>query len=1287
MTAPLTCRDSLVEAGHDVVVIGGSAGGIPALRALVSSLPQDFPLPVVAMLHLSLEAEAESVLQRLPLRVARLTQGQSVTPGTVWLCPPRCFVELLPDGTCVVTDNPRGALALPIDKLLVSTARSFGPLAMGVILTGMGSDGALGARELHGAGGRVLVQAPGTAEHGDMPSAAIALGAADLVVPLVNLGEIVADFALGAPRQKARSELRALATAFGDSSEVAMAAQEVDWQRTSLGIALAWPEQLKSAVRETVDSPFPSAVWWGSEHAEIFNDAWATFLGARQADALGKSARWNWAATWERFDGLLAQVRRDGVGAYGQEETLLVQRGGFLEEAHVRFAFAPLRDAAGEVVGLRCTLWESTAEVVAQRRARLLRAVGREMAGAVNRHDACAHGIRALADFSAEVPFALVYLLDLAGQQASLAGAVGLEIGSTAAPRVLHLADGSASSWPLARVLQASASGPCAPFLVDRLDERFPDFATRGARAVLVPMHGTPSGAAQGILVIGLEAHRPYDDVYTRFIETFGQQLATALGDALAKELELERSDRLATLDRAKTDFFANVSHEFRTPLTLLLAPLEELAQAHESLPPRIGADLRIAVPNARRLLRLVDSLLDFSQVERRGRQALVAPADLGVSTTDIASAFRSAIEEAGLQLQVEVPRDLPPVPVDGTLWEQIVSNLLSNALKFTFQGAIGVRLKQLRLHVELEISDSGIGIPADELPHIFKRFHRVRGARARTAEGSGIGLAMVSDSVQRMGGQLTVRSTVDRGTTFTIWLPFKTARPSAEARPVPDAAAQAELAAELANEASRWSAAGLQAPADVIEDMVAPSRRPATLATGTPLNRLLIVDDNADLRAYLRRLLEGQWEVRVAANGAQGIALAREQTPDLVLADVMMPEQDGFQLLQQLRADARLERVPVILLSARATEQAAIDGLRAGADDYIAKPFSPRELAARLQGTLDRARARTALQQSEAQQRLTLELVPALLWWADAAGTSITFTEAWKVYTGQNAEQGAKPDWFEAVHPDEVAASREAFERAFETGEALERQQRIRRVDGEYRWHLVRLVPVRAENDVISRWFGAAIDIHELNELQERRRLLVTELQHRTRTLLDVVRFTANRAFDETNSSSELRKRFLARLEALGRVQGLLSRLGETDRIGFDELLASELAALNVDMPRLTLDGPKGVGLRSKTVQVLGLALHELATNAVKYGALGQSQGRLVVRWRVKQSEDDERPWLLLHWRESGVQLPASDQSSRRSGQGLESIEQALPYPLGAETLFELTPDGAHCTIHLPID
>ncbi len=419
---------------------------------------------------------------------------------------------------------------------------------------------------------------------------------------------------------------------------------------------------------------------------------------------------------------------------------------------------------------------------------------------------------------------------------------------------------------------------------------------------------------------------------------------------------ELRRANgRLAELDRAKTVFFSDISHEFRTPLTLLLGPLQDLLD-DPGLPPVHWERLALMRQSALRLLRLVNALLEFAQIEAGRLQARYAPTDLGTFTAELAEMFRPIIERAGLALEVDCPPISEPAWVDRTMWEKIVSNLLSNAFKFTVAGRIGVRLgEDGRGHV-LSVSDTGTGIPPDERPRIFERFHRVQGGRARTHEGTGIGLSLVQELVKLHGGSVGVDSEVDAGTTFTIVVPRGAGHVSADARVAADGRGEpGGFAGALADEVSRWLP---------VEDGAQCKQQAATASgpTASDLPRILVVDDNRDLRAYTSRILAERYAVDQAADGAAALEAVKLDPPDLILSDVMMPRLDGLGLIRELRADPATRSIPIVLLSARAGEDAAVEGLDAGADDYLAKPFSARELLARVRTNLELARMRRQL-------------------------------------------------------------------------------------------------------------------------------------------------------------------------------------------------------------------------------------------------------------------------------------------------------------------------------------
>ncbi|HBE34869.1 MAG TPA: histidine kinase, partial [Cyanobacteria bacterium UBA11368] len=320
------------------------------------------------------------------------------------------------------------------------------------------------------------------------------------------------------------------------------------------------------------------------------------------------------------------------------------------------------------------------------------------------------------------------------------------------------------------------------------------------------------------------------------------------------------------------------------------------------------------------RLLKLVNTLLDFSRIEAGRMEAVYEPTDLAMFTTELASVFRSAIEQARLRLIVDCPPLPEPVYVDREMWEKIVLNLLSNAFKYTYEGEIAVRLHPADSdRVMLEIEDTGTGIAPEHLPHLFERFYQVRGVQARTHEGSGIGLALVHELIRLHNGTIDVRSIVGQGSCFAIALRFGTQHlPQDRLRLVvgdritttPTPASTALSAAPYIEEAQRWiPAAGGSVEFSVLSSQLeenSSTQNSKFKTQNSQTARILLVDDNADIRDYLTRILSDRFQVEAVADGAAALAAATERVPDLVLSDVMMPGLDGFELLRALRADPR---------------------------------------------------------------------------------------------------------------------------------------------------------------------------------------------------------------------------------------------------------------------------------------------------------------------------------------------------------------------------------------------
>ncbi len=447
---------------------------------------------------------------------------------------------------------------------------------------------------------------------------------------------------------------------------------------------------------------------------------------------------------------------------------------------------------------------------------------------------------------------------------------------------------------------------------VDDLPNRFGRFAAGvwpepPSEAVVLPMMKSGQDSLAGFVIAGISPRLALNDDYRGFLDLFANHLAGAIANARAYDEERRRAESLAELDRAKTTFFSNVSHEFRTPLTLMLAPVEDLlARSHDHLPPSVKAELEIVNRNGLRLLRLVNSLLDFSRIEAGRIRAVYQPTDLGELTAELASVFRSACQQAGLRLNVDCRHLDEPVFVDPEMWEKIVLNLLSNAFKFTFEGEISVTLRQTKNAAELRVRDTGTGIPAEEMPRLFERFHRIENARRRTHEGSGIGLALVQDLVRLHGGTVTAESDLGHGTTFIVSLPL-----GAKHLPADQIGGKRTVRSMMAGptpyvqEALRWLPDDLREDrSEVVEHHEALAQFAVDHAENDDRPLVLIADDNADMREYVARLLAEHFRVEIVSDGKAALAAARERMPDLVLTDVMMPQLDGFGLLKELRSD-----------------------------------------------------------------------------------------------------------------------------------------------------------------------------------------------------------------------------------------------------------------------------------------------------------------------------------------------------------------------------------------------
>ena len=742
-----------------------------------------------------------------------------------------------------------------------------------------------------------------------------------------------------------------------EGGEMGALLRALDWSKTAVGPVETWPQSLRTVLSILLTSPHPILVWWGKELVQFYNDGYRPILGAtKHPKALGQRGPECWAEIWNVIGPLAEVAMEHGRSTFIRDGLLCMDRNGYLEETYFTYAYSPIRDESGGMGGVFVACTENTERVLGERRLQTLRELSEALSEQQRAEEVCRKATQVLASNRHDIPFALLYLTEAQGQTARLVGTVGVEEGHPAA----------SGAW-------GSVWRTGQPVLLESLPSslgRLPGgpWPEAASSALVLPLSKLGHERPAGMLVVGLSPRRALDGKYRSFLELVATHIANAITNARAHEEEQRRAEALAELDRAKTDFFSNVSHEFRTPLTLLLGPVEDsLADTEEPLSPRQRERQGVVHRNSLRLLKLVNTLLDFSRIEAGRVQARFRPTDLAQLTEDLASTFRSLLERAGLRLVVDCPPLPEPLYVDTELWEKVVLNLLSNAFKFTFTGEVRVTLAREEEGVRLTVSDTGTGIPAQELPHLFERFRRVQGARGRTYEGSGIGLALVKELVKLHGGTVTVRSTEGQGSTFRVSLPLGSAHlPPEQVHAAAPLATSGMGASPFVAEASQWVAEPT------------PEESPGRSEAWSPSSeRILLVDDNTDMRLYVQRLLGAHWTVEAVASGEAALRAARERPPHLILSDVMMPGMDGFALLRQLRADPETAAVPVILLSARAGEEASIEGLRAGADDYLVKPFSARELVSRVRARLELARAHAEARNARARLHEQLMQAP----------------------------------------------------------------------------------------------------------------------------------------------------------------------------------------------------------------------------------------------------------------------------------------------------------------------
>lgn len=819
-------------------------------------------------------------------------------------------------------------------------------------------------------------------------------------------------------------------------SEMGTLIRNFDWSKTSLGPLKDWHICMKSALSMCMTSNFAMILWLGQEFLTVYNNAFRQYCGNKHPTYLGRPGSEYWHEIWHVIGPMIESVMQTGKATWMTDHLLVSNRFGYTEETYWTYSYSPILSPGGKVHGVFTATEDTTIRYLSERRLRTLRDLSANLTNVESTKQVIDVASATIAQNIYEVPFCVFYLYSAKDRRLALARTVAIEEGmKNLSPMSIDLDveegdvqhDNAFIKSAMLEVQQRTSPQVLVRDLPNDVNlSPLPPWNDVPRQVAFLPLRGAVSTGHEsdntaeasffGVLMVGLNTHRDLDQRYRDFLSLMASQISASLATARSYEEEKRRAEQLAELDRAKTVFFSNVSHEFRTPLTLMIGPIEELLfnpEAGRGLSETQKGSLSLVHRNTMRLLKLVNVLLDFSRIEAGRMQASYRAVNLPTLTAELASVFRSACEKAKLRLLVNCPADAleghGQIYVDVDMWEKIVLNLLSNAYKYTLAGEIEVTVglddQQQPAAALITVRDTGCGIPEGEMPRIFERFHRIQSSHGRTHEGTGIGLALVYELVRLHGGTIRAESRLNQGSKFIISIPFgKDHLPSDRIVEGASGTSRLNSIRTTASLASEWWLFGTMSEGSPTSSTggllevngATPSAALLPSMSGNMLTPIvakshntgvLVVDDNVDMLNYVSKILTAAgYIVSQAHDGQEALELLQHwqhnksaPLPELVVSDIMMPRLDGIGLLKALREIPELSRLPIMLLSARAGEEARVEGLAAGADDYIAKPFSAKELVARVSARIELSRQYQAATKREAALRREAEEANAI--------------------------------------------------------------------------------------------------------------------------------------------------------------------------------------------------------------------------------------------------------------------------------------------------------------------
>lgn len=922
---------------------------------------------------------------------------------------------------------------------------------------------------------------------------------------------------------------------FHMGGETGKVMQQIDWSATSLGHPDDWPTSLKTVVRIMLTSRQPIWVSWGEDMIYMYNDPYIGIVGGRHPWALGQPLMNVWEELKDDIAPLLNKVMQEGEGVYVEDQLFLMERNGYPEETYYTFSYSPIINEENAVGGIICANTEETQRVINERQLHTLQHLSARLSQAQSLSQMYKQGIEALSSNDKDILFASLYLPD---EQSGLLKCVA-QCNSSDLPSALlpsHVPMHKGGTHPVMAKVARDRQ-----LEIVSLNSSIGDAGTipSGAwnkpcqKMALLPVEQSGHTDFCGVLVLGLNPYRLANEDYLSFLSLIRGQFEGAIATIKTIEEERERTQALAKLDKAKTQFFSNVSHEFRTPLTLMLSPLEKLLE-DENLAPSTKQPLELIQRNGKRLAKLVNSLLDFTRVETGKTKARFEPVALAEFTAHLASHFSDVFSQANIRFTVDCEPLAQAAYIDTAMWEKIVFNLLSNAFKYTLDGEVAIRLHTKHQKILLEVQDTGVGICEQEQSKVFDRFHRVENSAGRSFEGSGIGLALIRELVHLHGGRISLQSTLGKGSCFSVALPMGFRHlPQEHVHHTRTEQLNLQTPAHQAEAFFHWTAPSSYTATndDRQINTTAPQTTPSTKrphSKNQEKAKLLVVDDNADMRDYIASIFTEHYQLRTAQNGEEGLNAAQEWLPDVIICDVMMPKLDGFGLLSALRRDLTTSDISLVLLSARAGEEAEIEGLEAGADAYIVKPFSARELHSRIDSLMAMRHLRQA---QESYFRSLADNSPAILWTSNKDGQCNYLSQQWHQLIGTTPDAEVKSKhqtattWLDSTYPEDRPYLAEQFALAIKEHKPAKLRYRVEHQHEGVRWVINAMLPRFNEQGQYLGHVGCIFDVNEqvlaeqeLQRADQRKDEFLATLAHELRNPLAPLR----NAFEILKHSNE---------------------------------------------------------------------------------------------------------------------------------------------------------------------